>query len=369
MNETKKRGRPPKASDETDRQELSIPKGYPQFVETLEKYLIEGKWTKRELMSAIGLGDTQLYRWGRGESVPRKATVNRIAVHLAQRLDKLYGSLPNDPSPATDAIDSLLNELLEAAGFAASVKGKSSDDCWNKIAQTKCWTLGYTMVPEWSMPPDKYGNKPTGKAIEYAERVGRLLGIQTRWIYLNFDEMPTAIRQRQVDGIAPLMVVLPSRLFDYSFSDSCADGEFSFSLSAITSSQLINGAKTLEDIAQDKVKLLFVQGELGDWGREILLQYASQAFSETDEAISYIAGVIERQEDVIPILLVDSVTGAYLIKREKDLDLLSLKVESIELDTYNAFAFHHDEKRLLESVNKAIPKRKSIPMPQLPNIT
>ena len=258
MSEAKKRGRPPKAVEEENRQELSISKGYPQFIETVERYLIEAKWTKRELMSAIGLGDTQLYRWGRGESIPRKATVNRIAIQLARRLDELYAVLPNDPYPATDAIDSLLNELLDAAGFAGSVKGKSGDDCWNKIAQTKFWTLGYTMVPEWSMPPDRHLDKPTGKAIEYAEDVGKLLGLRTEWVYLNFDEMPTAIRQRQVDGIAPFMVVLPGRLFDYSFSDPC--GDHKFHLDAITDRKLVDEAKTLEDLPRNKVQLVFVEG-------------------------------------------------------------------------------------------------------------
>ena len=355
--EKKQRGRPRKA-DEAEQKELPIPKGYPDFLDTIERYLAEAKWTKRELMSAIGFGETQLYRWGRGESVPRKATVNRIAIQLAKRLDEIYGSLPSDPSPATDAIDSLLNELLEAAGFAASIRGKTGDDCWNKIAQNQYWTLGYTMVPEWAIPPDRPGGKPTGKAIEYAQTIGRLLGLETLWQYLDFDAMPEAIRQRRVDGIVPLMLVLPGRLFDYSFSLRCSNEEFI--LTAITDSQLVEGVECLEDLPENKVELLFVKGELGDWGAKVLSQdKSSRSFSKAEEAISYIQGVIKRKElGKTPILLIDNISGEYLIDKENkrgELRLSQLKIKRINLKTFNSFAFPPDEKKLLEAVNQAIP--------------
>lgn len=356
--DAKKRGRPRK-EDTTERQDLSIERGNPDFLNKIEKYLAEAKWTKRELMSAIGFGETQLYRWGRGESVPRKATVNRIAIQLAKKLDEIYGTLPNDPSPATDAIDGLLNELLEAAGFSASIKGKTGDDCWNRIAQTQYWTLAYNMVPEWAIPPDRPGGRPTGKAIEYAETIGRLLGLETFWQYLAFDDMPAAIRQRRVDGIVPLMLVLPGRLFDYSFSNRCS--EEVFTLTAITDGRLVNGVDCLEDLSESKVELIFVTGELGDWGSKVLSQYKSkQSFATSGEAISYIGGIIERQESKIPVLLIDNITGSYLIdlEREKhqgEARLLELKIKSIKMTTFNAFAFPPDEKKLLEAVNQAIP--------------
>jgi Bacterial extracellular solute-binding proteins, family 3 len=358
MNEPKKRGRPRK-DGESEQPELAISNGYPDFLDVIEKYLAEAKWTKRELMTAIGFGETQLYRWSRGESVPRKATVNRIAIQLANRLDAIYGNRLNDPSPATDAIDSLLNELLGAAGFAASVRGITGDDCWNKIAQNQCWTLGYTMVPEWAIPPERRGGKPTGKAIEYAEMIGRLLGIETLWEYLDFDVMPGAIRKRQVDGIAPIMLVLPGRLFDYSFSDRCS--ETPFSLTAISDRQLIDGADCLEALPANKVELLFVKGELGDWGASVLSNkyFLRQSFANADEAISYMQGLIERQElDKIPVLLIDNITGEYLISRENDKEqtrLLQLDIKSVNLTTFNSFAFHPDEKMLVKAVNQSIP--------------
>ncbi|AFY92566.1 transporter substrate-binding domain-containing protein [Chamaesiphon minutus] len=357
MSEAKKRGRP-KREHESQQPDLPIPKGNPTFVETIDKYLAEAKWSKRELMTSIGFGETQLYRWGRGESVPRKATVNRIAIRLAMRLDEIYGRPPEDPSPATDAIDGLLNELLEAAGFAASIEGKTGDSCWHKIANNQYWTLGYTSVPEWAIRPTRPGGKPTGKAIVYAETIGRLLGLETFWQYLNFDEMPQAIRQRQVDGIVPLMLVLPGRLFDYSFSERCS--EEPFTLNAVAHSQSVEAIKNLEDLNPMQVELLFVNGELGDWGAKVLSQYEnSQSFSNADEAISYMQGSVERRElTTIPILLIDSITGKYLIDRENDrgqLRLSSLTIKSIQLKTFNAFAFHPDETSLLNAVNQALP--------------
>lgn len=356
MNEVKKRGRPAKADSSEARQDLSIPKGCPGFMTILEKYLKQADWTKTDLMSAIDIGNTQLYRWVSGQSNISKATVNRIAVKLAKRLDDVFGSSHGNSYSATDAIDSLLNELLDAAGFAGSVKGKSGDDCWNKIAETKRWKLGYTDVPGWSTRQDKEGNqqktKPTGDAIEYGENIGRLLGLETEWVYLNFDEMPVAIRQRQVDGIAPLMVALPGRLFDYSFSDPC--GSHKFTLTAITDRELVNGARSLEDLPQNEIELIYVEGELGDWGRKILSQYRSRGYPDASQAIFHIKKVIKRKQSIIPVLLIDNATGDFLIEEENSLSLLTLTIQRIKMESFNAFAFNPDEQRLVAAVNQAI---------------
>jgi transcriptional regulator with XRE-family HTH domain len=93
------------------------------FVQAVESYLVKANWTKQQFMAEIQVGEAQYYRWARGENVPTKAIVNRVAVFLARRLDEIRRDLPHNPFPVSDTIDGLLNELLEAAGYSASIRG------------------------------------------------------------------------------------------------------------------------------------------------------------------------------------------------------------------------------------------------------
>jgi DNA-binding XRE family transcriptional regulator len=349
-------GRPRTKTSETQKKSISdiLDKQTPDLVPTIEKYLLEAKWTKEQLMATIGVGETQLYRWGRGDSMPRKATVNRICAVLAQRLDELYGDELHDPFPATDLIDAMLNELLQKAGFSASVRGMSGDDCWNRIAKDKSWKLGYTMVPQWAEPPPRRTGRPTGKAIDYAELIGRLMGLETEWVYLGFEEMPLAIRERSLDGIAPLMIVLPGRLFDFRFSNRCGDTDFT--LSALIPEKISQNAEKLEELPARLVEVIFVEGELGEWGSKVLGDnYSSKGFPGLKEACAYIQACLDgyKNDKVLPVLLMDNVTADFL---KQEYPLLSLKNIDIPitLETYNAFGFHPDEKKLADAINTAI---------------
>lgn len=363
MVESRKPGRPRKDTPPTAPRLIEdlVKKDVPKLVPTIEKYLLEAQWTKEQLMAAIGVGETQLYRWGRGDSLPRKATVNRIAVVLARRLDELHGDDIHEPFPASDQMDAMLNELLQTAGFSASVRGMSGDDCWNRIARRKSWKLGYTMVPEWAEPPTRRTGRPTGRAIDYAEQIGRLMGLETEWEYLGFDEMPLAIRERRLDGIAPLMVVLPGRLFDFRFSKPCGDTKFT--LSALIPSQLSEKGKNFEDLSVRSVEILYVDGELGQWGYEVFGNgYQGKSFQDSNKAIAYMKAIVGSKERTIPVFLLDNVTANYLREdflKDSDSDggkqfLLSNIAVPIKMETNNAFAFHPDEVQLTNAVDISI---------------
>lgn len=320
------------------------------FVQVVEKYLVEAEWTKQQLMAAIKVGETQFYRWARGDNVPTKAIVSRIAVILARRLDEIRREPPFNPFPASDSIDGILNELLEAAGYRAFVRGKGSDSSWHEIAKKEAWTLGYTSVPRWSELPDRDGAKPTGLVIEYAERIGRLLGIRTNWKYLDYDEMPLAIQERQVDGIAPFLLVLPGRFFSFRFSERCS--EDSFSISALISPTHGDSAACLEDLPPKSVQLLYLEGELAEWGVAVLGDsYEKKSFEDDKQAISYLLATGMGDNELIPVFMVDSVTGHFLASAN---NLKVMNVESIDFETYSAFAFHPDEEKLITAVNSAI---------------
>jgi DNA-binding XRE family transcriptional regulator len=352
-------GRPRTKTLEAAKKPISdmIDKTLPDFVQTVEKYLKEAKWTKEQLMAAIGVGETQLYRWGRGDSMPRKATVNRIGMVLAQRLDEIYGDELHDPFPATDLIDSMLNELLCKAGFSGSIRGISGDDCWNKISKDKLWRLGYTMVPGWAEKPTSKLKRPQGTAIKYAETIGRLLGLETEWVYLGFEEMPLAIRDRKLDGIAPIMLLLPGRLFDFRFSKNCNTTKFT--LTGLMPEKLGQDVEELTDLSTRQVEIIFVEGELGNWGQNFLGdEYNNRGFPDVEKACAYMQSCSDgpRNARPIPIFLIDSITADFLISKYSSSDLMMLKKVGIPvtLDTYSAFCFHPDEKRLADAVDLSI---------------
>lgn len=315
-----------------------------QFARVVEEYIQQAQWTNKELMSAIKIGETQFYRWRRDSSIPRKAVVNRIAVALSNRLNELEKKEPLNLFPGWDRIDGILNELLEAAGYSASVKGRGINTNWDKIASQKAWTLGYTKTPI-SDIPDKAGAKPKGSVIRYAEEIGRLLGLHTQWEYLSWDEMPYAIREKKVDAIAPLMLILPERLFDYRFSNTCS--RENYSLSAVLSSA--KSVKYYDELANVEVKPIYVKGEIGEWGADYL--------GEIDKAIpcqdnqEAIAKLTKSKEENY-VFFSDNLTCEQIAKEQK---LKKIKVRELEkFDTHLAFAFHPDEPKLVNAINAAI---------------
>ena len=318
-----------------------------QFIKVVERYIKEVDWSNQELMNAIKVGETQFYRWRRGSSVPRKVVVNRIAVALSNRMNELEKEEPSNPFPGWDRIDRMLNELLEAAGYSASLKGRGINSNWDEIASQKAWTLGYTKTPI-SDTPDKAGAKPKGKVIDYAEQIGRLLGLHTQWEYLSWDEMPCAVREKKVDAIAPLMLILPERLFDYRFSNTCSKEDYS--LSAVLSSE--ESVKYYDELGNVEVKLIYVKGEIGEWGVDYLGEIDKAIpCQDNQQAITKLTTSKEKKEKNY-VFFSDNLTCEQIAK-EKELKKIEVR-ELEKFKTHLAFAFHPDEPKLINAINSAI---------------
>ncbi|MCC3422945.1 MAG: transporter substrate-binding domain-containing protein [Microcoleus sp. PH2017_01_SCD_O_A] len=331
-----------------------------KFVQVVEGYLTKANWTKQQFMAEIQVGEAQFYRWARGENVPTKAIVNRVAVFLARRLDEVYQNLPHNPFPVSDTIDGLLNELLETAGYSASVRGKGIDSSWQEIAHKRSWKLGYTSVsPKWAKVPDDYGEAPTGMAIDLAEIVGDLLGIRTEWQYLTWDEMPSAVAERKVHGIAPFMLAAPERFFNYRFSDPWKQGG-SFRLNAVISQNQVNENSFVEDLQIGRVQLVYIVNEVGSFIVKVLgVRYDRMVCSDLAKAISYLKATESKESELIPVFCSDSMT-CESIANKNDWKVINIHcMKDIEL--YPAFAFHPEEEKLTSSVNSVLRMVSEIP--------
>lgn len=335
-----------------------------KFVNVLESFLVKAEWTNQQFMAAMQVGESQFYRWARGNNVPTKALVNRSASILASRLDKVKGILKEDPFPYSDKIDFITNELLESAGYSSTVRGREVNLTWNKIAQEQVWKLGYTEIPKWIKAPDRIGDEPTGVVVEYVKEVSSFLGVKTIWKYLNWEDMPCAIVQGEVDAIAPFLIILPERFFDYRFSNPCSEN-FNTLSGLYSPSGDIETFDSLEDISPEKVQLVSVHNELGNWAAKLYERrekYKSDHFGDADTAISYLLANSDVKSSFIPVFLSDKLTCEAIREEHnsksdptplKCLELLNAKkFEKIEF--YTAFAFHPDEDKLATAVNSAI---------------
>ncbi|MEL6159894.1 MAG: hypothetical protein AAFR18_11795 [Cyanobacteria bacterium J06627_32] len=331
-----------------------------RFVQVIEDYLNESDWTKKQMMAAINIGETQLYRWARGESVPSKGVVNRIAVTLARRLDEIQRQrTPGDLYSATDRIDGIVNELLTAAGYSASIKGVGANLGWEEIAKSRQWKIGYLDIPNLlETPSASISTQPTGTISDYVEQVGRLLGLSTNWQrFLGWNELNVAILERKIHGIAPFMLTLPERSFYYRFSEPVDDQPFG--ITAVVSPQHAELAEELEDLTPRRTELIYVKDEIGAWAASVLgSSYKRKAFQSTDEAIAYLTASAPsstsdfHSRKVLPAFLSENITCSR-VAQENAMKLLPIHTfKNVRL--FSAFAFHIDEEKLVSTVNPVI---------------
>lgn len=325
-----------------------------KFILIVEQYLAKAGWTKSQFMAEMQVGESQFYRWARGENIPTKAIVNRTAVTLASRFDTIDRELPHNPFPMSDKIDGLLNELLVAAGYSASVKGKAVDSCWQEIIRDGSWTIGYTNVdPKWAKF-EKPNVEPTGSAIRCAKRVAGFLGINTEWKYLTWEQMSNAISERQVHGIAPFMLAAPGRLFNHRFSDPWY-GEGTFSLSGVTLPKF-NTNSFLEDLPLGRVELVYIKNEIGNYIADVLTnvygEYKLKPFEDRIKAINYLKEFDSNNSKLVPILCSDN-RSCDGIADDEGWSIVKIRYFQ-KLELHPAFAFHLEEEKLTNAVNSVL---------------
>jgi hypothetical protein len=338
-----------------------------KFIQIVERYLAKTDLTKEQFaIEIIKIGEAQYYRWKRGENVPTKSMVTRVAVHLALCLDKVCQKDSPDPFPYSDRAGDLINELLEASGHIVNVgtevndaiQGKSwrLESSWDEIVNHKSWRLGFIsdVDPKWIKQYSRPGNLPFGKAIEYAERIGNLLGITTEWKYVSWQNLPMAIAERQIHATAPFMLRTPGRLLQYLFSDPWIEGG-SIGVSAITLPKIMEREGISEEISltklsPDRIQCLCISNEIGSWKIDSLGYTYLTNDPIVNESLEEAVNKLKNwKSELIPILFVDDIRGQELVKKE------GWEIVNVEfgksLKFHPAFAFHPAEKKLVAAVN------------------
>jgi transcriptional regulator with XRE-family HTH domain len=323
-----------------------------EFIKTIDKYLQKSNWTNQQLMADIKVGQTQFYRWQRGENIPTKALVNRIAVSLAIQINKVFEENNEDNHfYATDKIDGILNELLVSAGYSASIKGKGADSGWDEIDSDGSWRVGYINIPGWAEVVKEPSKKLIGKAVDYVEQVGRLLGITTTWErYYDWEKLSTAIAERKIHAVAPFLLNQPGRTFKYQFSNPCSDNRLC--AKALISSEHAK-IESLEDLPTKDIELIYIKDEIGEWIAGVLgNSYKSKGFANEEEAISYFISPAAKSENRTPIYLSENI-GCNRVRGKHNVHILNVEsLSNVWLSP--VFGFHQDETKLKNTINYII---------------
>ena len=361
-------GRPPnknKEAKEIDFASEIVDKQIPSFVNRIEKYLLYGKLTKEQLMSLIGVGETQLYRWARGDSMPRKHTVNRIASAIALRIDSEYGD-QFDPYPGTDNLDGILNELLKASGFTASINGYTNDNVFNTVAKNRICRVGYMELQGFADIPSRKTSKPTGIAIEETNKVLQAIGLTPDFYKVEFHAAIAALRNGDIDLIAPTIDNLPMRQFDLALSQPLNNLRSKIStliIKPIASENLL----TFEDLAPGRTKLFYLENEMGDISKSLFgedYKYASDNIELKNLAVivSTMNAMIQEESKITPVLVINSNSALELCEIEEEgrekkykgsTNFIQLN-NSTNISAQHVFACHPDETKFMNVINSAI---------------
>ncbi|MEZ6035885.1 MAG: hypothetical protein R3F29_00295 [Planctomycetota bacterium] len=237
----------------------------------LRDYIEQLDWSERQLAEAAGVSRPRVAAcMGRAVGAERgsrhvtKADVNRIAVALALAFEEA-----GTAGLGTAHIDSLLNELLDLAGFAAST-GRHPDSIVDHWQQGRALRLGYFPWGQFMQAGFD------GLAALIAEQARVFLGIGAITpVPLALGELDQAIRDRQVDLVGPLLGIA-SREATMALSDPVP--HLAVGINAIIrASDLPVVAPSIEgshprpdEVNWNRVNLHYVRGGVPETLKEIL---------------------------------------------------------------------------------------------------
>ena len=356
-NEPKKRGRPSNKSKTliNELTDLKIENPFESpLITKIKLYLLKADYSFREMIVECNLSES-IFENNRLSLT--KAVINRIAVLLAHKLDQRYGTA-DDSFPASENLDSIINELYKLAGIRASEHFENA--LWDKLEESRILRLGYVSrqgISESNNNPEN----PVGSVIDYSEKIAAVLGFDTKWVLLKSTSITDALQKKEIDAMCPSELIICSSLFNYSFSDPCSYKIYN--VSALIPTQLNDGWQRIDDIPSNLVEILYIDEGLGSVGVNFLRKdYKKKSFKNEAELFAYFNTSIEKSFGLIPIFIHDSMTSEYWrklsLEKSESKYFKRYPVENISINVpataQNAFAINNNEKKLLYAVNLAI---------------
>jgi transcriptional regulator with XRE-family HTH domain len=229
------------------------------FKAIIDKHLINlnyGAGNRKELARITHISAGQIADWLNGVRLPGRDRICEICYYLAVDYEKKRKEI-KEKRIGPETLDGMLNEMLEAVGYSPAIGAQAHrDQIWTRLAGSDKRELTVAWV---RYPPFAYTDATgqlRGVAIDIMERVAKLMGARVKWVEKQWSNAIDDLMSHDVEIVAPLLLELPSRMFQMAFSSAIPEV-------AIGISGLINRA-CQSHISSNGLCLNYVKGEAGE---------------------------------------------------------------------------------------------------------
>ena len=332
------------------RKKTVSPRASLSLAEILTLHLSALGWSQAQLAERADVSKPQLSGWlGNQTRSVSRAHINRVACAIAMGYGR--GSLVG-----VDTLDGILNELLEAAGYAA-LPGTSEDLVWTRLAGSDQPELRVGWVDYFPFAYRRDSSELTGLAVEITARLGQLTGCEVEPKRLEWNEVASAIRSRSIDLLCPILMLVPTRLLHVRFS-SPIPGVL------LPINALVHRNYKAELLQGDPPRLISermsVNTVVGEAGQTVSGIFAPRAQSERPHESFERACTSIMEEPVtssgrVRCLVADETICAYWRDKNPDqLEVLFTDPSARKLRLPVAFGMHPNERQLSELVNASL---------------
>ena len=333
----------------------------PAFSALIDMHLKALDWQRPDFKKAIQdkLGDyvsaAQLSRWGYGQRSVSRGLAIRAAVALTLEYESQRRSGKQlDALMCLDQLDVIIQEFLNKAGYPGNLKIlPPSDVLWERIhAEKLSIAIGFNSCPPWAAAG---AIEPTGVAIDIAKRAMVLLGFRHHFEELSWAEMPEAIRERRVHLIAPLLMKVPARLYDFRFSKAVTQ-RYSLGVGFIAAMAFCEpNTKTIDEFKKG-FALGYIAGEVGEAARAMLRFTSETRLSDIESGANW---VFEGVASAEPRVLAYEKASCEKLVGEKQwrqqLRELAPPPSWAKVKFHVCFGAHPDEPQLINAINECLP--------------
>lgn len=234
--------------------------GVTKLTRMLEDHLEELKWSQKTLAERLGIDPALVCKWIKGRQDIHPKQINRLAVVIAQGYDEQHRE-----DRGMNCLDGLLNELLMAAGRSAAITGRNPNSVWARLStSTRQLRVGWVLYPPFcneQRSPIAAG--PVGVSVDVMMRVAELLGAELDWKLYDWGTILPALIHREIDIICPILLVLPTRMFQIRFSDILP--ELSIGVNGVVHKQYYSRVflNHGQELNTNAIVVTYVQGEAG----------------------------------------------------------------------------------------------------------
>jgi hypothetical protein len=351
-----------------------------KFLKLIQAHLKNLGWKEADLCQAVhaisGREKRKLFpahftRWKEGERGVTRFLVVRIAIAIALEYEKRLAQGKKMAKPetqsfvpewsedlATDGLDYadwVTQGFLAAAGYVGGAiqMAEPHDLSWAEVAETKVVKVGWVHCPPWSYMATT--GQVAGHAIRITQQVLQLLGLTPSFRQPAFlwDELPAAVREREIHLVIPVLMKAPWRRADFLLTDELSgqkDTGTKFGIKLLGHKAALTSAP---DVDLQRFQLGYVREEIGQLAKFMLDDiHDTKELDTWESAEQWIT-----ETNVSPPRLLASEESTCEATRMRHAELLkAFQPDQLKDKKFGlAFGLHPHENEFARSINECLP--------------